>query len=93
MKRKHPQKLLKDAVKSLFSKTKLKFIDEDKERKVSEIKAEIMKFKMRCRVNFSGFWELDHSSYEGGYYSLPYKTVKRWESIIAEVNSRIAKMK
>jgi hypothetical protein len=30
-----------------------------------------MEVKQMCRVNFSGFWELEHLPYSGGFYEQP----------------------
>lgn len=68
-------------------------MDNERGRKLKKIRAEIMEFKLRCRVNFGGFWELDHASYQGDILDLDSTTYRRWKNILFAVNHVIAESK
>lgn len=45
----------------------------------------------RIRINFNGYWELDHSSYDGGIENRDYIEVKNWFTLINAMNTAITK--
>ncbi len=81
------------AAEILFNGNKPRIVNSEKGKQLKRTMEEIWNFKMRCRVNFSGFWELDHSSYEGDLLDLPTVEYRRWKLILESVNSVLGNLK